>query len=33
MFNDLRVGKNFLRMIPNWDSKEEKLVKFGFSEI
>ena len=33
MFNDLIVGKNFLRMMPNWDSKEEKLVKFGFTEI
>lgn len=33
MFNDLRAGKNFLRMMPNWDPKEEKFLKLGFTEI
>lgn len=33
MFNDLRAGKNFLRMMPNWDPKEEKFLKLSLTEI
>ena len=33
MFSDLRAGKNFLRMMPKWDPKEEKFLKLGFTEI